>query len=284
MKTTFKFNETEYSADLQSGVSIARLPAIEDGDFDLKNLNIQRLPFIDGNFTGDVSAGGSCNVDVLKINPHCATTHTETLLHILDRTRWTQSSLKEVSIASIQTPIFTPCVLITAEPVNAAQAKQSEESYNPMIDENDLLITASCLTAALDDLNIKIQEIESPFAIAVRTSSEKVWSFESSDPVPYFTNEAIEFIRQSACQHLLSDLPSVDRRDDNGVLSNHHLFWNIDPSQKETLEDFRVDRTITEMVSVPANLNDGVYLLDLQLIPLNTDASFSRPVLIKAIA
>ena len=284
MKTTFQFNETEYSADLQSGVSIARVPEIESSEFEVGKIKTQRVPFVDGDFTGDVSSGGSCNVDVLKINPHCATTHTETLLHILDRTRWTQSPLEEVSIASIKTPIFMPCVLITVKLVNAAQARENDESYNPMMDENDLLITADCLAAAMDDLDIQTLEVEAPFAIAVRTLSSTAWSFESADPVPYFTNEAIGFIGQSACQHLLLDLPSVDRRDDDGVLSNHHLFWNVDCDQKGTLEDFRVDRTITEMVSVPSNLNDGVYLLDLQLMPLNTDASPSRPVLIRAIA
>ncbi|MDB4766589.1 cyclase family protein [bacterium] len=284
MKTIFQFNETEYSADLQSGVSIARLLEIENSDFQIENIKTQRVPFVEGDFTGDVSAGGSCNVDVLKINPHCATTHTETLLHILNRTQWTQSPLEDVSIASLNTPIFIACVLVTIKPVDSTRAKKGDESYRPTMGENDLVISADVLEAALDGLDFQTLEIESPFAIVVRTSSSEAWAFDSKPPVPYFTNEAMEFISQSACQHLLVDLPSVDRRDDDGVLSNHHLFWNVDPKQEGPLDDFRVDRTITEMVSVPATLTDGIYLLDLQLVPLDTDASLSRPVLIRATA
>ena len=281
MKTIFEFNNTEYTANLQSGVSIARLPEIEEGDFDVSNISIQRVPFVDGNFTGDISAGGSCNVDVLKINPHCATTHTETLLHILNRTKWT---LEDVSLASIKTPLFIPCVLVTVNPVDVSEVKQADESYQPEMGEHDRLITADHLESVLDGLNIQTLEIETSFAIAVRTSNGKTWSFDSADPVPYFTNEAMEYISQSACQHLLVDLPSVDRRDDGGLLSNHHLFWNVDTKQAESIDDYQVRRTITEMVSVPSTLPDGVYLLDLQLLPLNTDASLSNPVLIRALA
>ena len=187
-------------------------------------------------------------------------------------------------MASVKTPIFIPCVLLTVNPVDATQAKQSHESYQPKVGKNDLVITADDLELALKGLGFSTVNIESPFAIVVRTSSRETWSFVSPDPVPYFTNEAMEYISQSACQHLLVDLPSVDRRDDEGVLSNHHLFWNVDSKQAGTLEDYRVDRTITELVSVPSTLNDGIYLLDLQLLPLNTDASPSHPVLIQAIA
>ena len=92
MKTSFTFNGQDYDADLRAGVSIARVSSISQvdsvEDFDVGNLKMEAAPFKDADFVGDVSAGGSCNVDVLKINPHCSTTHTETLLHIVDRQTW----------------------------------------------------------------------------------------------------------------------------------------------------------------------------------------------------
>jgi kynurenine formamidase len=73
-------------------------------------------------------------------------------------------------------------------------------------------------------------------------------------------------------KHLLIDLPSVDPEEDGGVLSAHHAFWNY-PSNP------RLDATITEMVFVPNSIADGMYILNIQIAPLETDASPSKPIL-----
>lgn len=295
MKTIFQFNDLEYTADLRSAVSIARMAVIEDADFEIRSIEIQRTPFVDGEFVGAVSAGGSCNVDVLKINPHCATTHTETLLHILDREKW---PLEKVSIAAIKVPTFIPSLLVSVSTVPATEAVQCGETYFPEMQTADRVITAESLTQAIKDLGFDLTQLNCPFAVVIRTTGESLWSFRSADPVPYLTREAMALISQSQCQHLLVDLPSVDRRNDKGVLSNHHSFWNVQSDQPDSNRcrnlksrsvgaelpaSYRVDRTITEMVSVPSRLGDGVYLLDLQTVPLNTDATLSRPVLIAAV-
>ena len=74
--------------------------------------------------------------------------------------------------------------------------------------------------------------------------------------------------------HLLIDLPSVDREIDGGKLLAHNAFW-------QTGKELRRNKTITELIYVPDMLDDGYYLMDLQTIPLEMDASPSRPILDK---
>ena len=70
------------------------------------------------------------------------------------------------------------------------------------------------------------------------------------------------------------DLPSVDRESDGGALAFHHGFWKVP-------EDPQFDKTITELIYVDNEIEDGVYVLDFQMAPFVNDASPSRPVLYK---
>lgn len=73
-------------------------------------------------------------------------------------------------------------------------------------------------------------------------------------------------------KHILVDLPSVDREVDGGQLEAHHVFWGLP-------NDPRTGCTITELVYVPQNASDGLYLLHLGVAPFMNDASPCRPVL-----
>lgn len=88
---------------------------------------------------------------------------------------------------------------------------------------------------------------------------------------PYLHAEGARFLRQSGVRHLLVDLPSVDRVDDKR-LTAHRAFWDF-PRRP------RYDATITELISVPNGIKDGLYLLNLQIIGLDSDASPSKPVI-----
>jgi arylformamidase len=52
----------------------------------------------------------------------------------------------------------------------------------------------------------------------------------------------------------------------------HHAFWGVP-------DDQRFDRTITEMIYVPDEAEDGVYLLNIETAPFVNDATPSRPVI-----
>ena len=67
-------------------------------------------------------------------------------------------------------------------------------------------------------------------------------------------------------------MPSVDKEQDAGALKAHRAFWGFH-------DEIRYEATITEFIYVDNQIDDGTYLLDLQVAPIENDASLSRPVL-----
>lgn len=78
-----------------------------------------------GGFIGDTRRGGSCNVPILTINPHCNGTHTESVWHISD---------EPVPITSVLTTGLIPAVLVSIAPVYGLD---SGEHYQPSFDAED---------------------------------------------------------------------------------------------------------------------------------------------------
>ncbi len=112
-------------------------------------------------------------------------------------------------------------------------------------------------------------------SIVIRTSPNSddkcTRNYSGNDPV-YLEPALCQELAKRNVKHLLIDLPSVDPEEDGGALSAHHAFWNY-PSNP------RLDATITEMIFVPDTIADGVYLLNIQIASLETDASPSKPIL-----
>jgi hypothetical protein len=111
-------------------------------------------------------------------------------------------------------------------------------------------------------------------ALIVRTlpnpEEKKFRHYTGSNP-PWFAPDALAWLKEHGCLHLLTDLPSVDPEVDGGALKAHHAFWN-------TGGEVRKDATITEMIYVPEKVKDGLYLLDLHTVAFALDVSPSRPV------
>ena len=84
---------------------------------------------------------------------------------------------------------------------------------------------------------------------------------------------------QTLVDHLLVDLPSVDRMQDNGLLLAHRAFWGMPQGSAALSQATHPHATITELIYVPDNVADGNYLLNLQVAPLDADAAPSRPLL-----
>ena len=204
-----------------------------------------------GDWVGKVSEGSSTNFNNIFFNPHAHGTHTECLGHITREFYSINQCLKQ---------FFFLAELISIEP----------ESIN-----GDLIITKEQIENAL---NVKTQE-----AIIIRTlpnlESKKHKNYSKTNP-PYLSEEAAIFIRESGIQHLLIDLPSVDREEDEGKLLAHKAFWNV-KDVNNLNEDARLDCTITEMIFVPNEIKDGSYMLNLQIVSFENDASPSKPVLYK---
>ena len=123
-------------------------------------------------------------------------------------------------------------------------------------------------------------------ALIVRTlpneDSKLAREYGEGNIPPYLTTDAMEFIVRRGVKHLLVDMPSIDRLFDDGKLTNHRLFWNVDPGSREATDKTRINSTITEMIYVSTEIEDGEYLLNLQIAPFESDCAPSRPILLHA--
>ncbi len=205
-----------------------------------------------GDWVGKVSEGSSStNFNNIFFNPHGHGTHTECLGHITRDFYSINQCLKQF--------------FFTAEVISVV----------PEALGDDFVITKSQIENALEG--------KSPEAIIIRTLpnlDEKRSKKYSNTNWPYLLEEAATFIRESAIQHLLIDLPSVDKEHDEGKLLAHKAFWNV--KDVNTLNpDARLNCTITELIFVSDAILDGSYMLNLQIASFENDASPSKPVLYK---
>jgi len=203
-----------------------------------------------GDWVGKVSEGSSStNFNNIFFNPHGHGTHTECLGHITKEFYSINQSLKT---------FFFLAELVSVE---------------PEMQGDDSVITKEQIEKALKGKN--------PEAIVIRTlpnEKEKLSRKYSNTNPPYLHEKASEFIRESGIKHLLIDLPSVDKEHDEGKLLAHKAFWNV-KNVAVLNGDARLDATITEMIFVSDEIQDGGYLLNLQIASFENDASPSKPVL-----
>ena len=212
-----------------------------------------------GDMVGDTRRGGSVNFEQYTFIPHCNGTHTECVGHITNERISVRDCLKEV---------FIPAVLVSVEAEN--------------IDGDESLLTKAGLLNAMEVITYVWA---TDTALIVRTlpngEGKLTRQYGGDDIPPYFTTEAMEFIVEAGFKHLLVDLPSIDRIYDDGKLTNHRIFWNVELGSFETHAASRIYSTITELIYVPNHVADGEYLLNLQIAPFESDASPSRPVIFK---
>ena len=223
-------------------------------------------PCAAGDLVGDTRQGGSCNFEQYKFIPHCNGTHTEGVGHVTNERIAVRDCLKDV---------FMPAFLISIEPEDASETK---ETYSVSADSGDLLITQAEIEASLGRLNTP--GVAESLVIRTLPNIEEKLTRQYGELVPpYFTTEAVQYLIDIGVNHLLVDLPSIDRLYDEGRLSNHRIFWKVDEGSFDLSESSRRNSTITEMIYVPNEIEDGQYLLNLQIAPFVADASPSRPVL-----
>jgi kynurenine formamidase len=206
-------------------------------------------PVVFGDWIGKVSEGSSTNFNNIYFNPHGHGTHTECLGHITREFNSINQALKQ---------FFFLAELI---------------SVQPELQNEDFVITKNQIENALNGI--------SPEAIIIRTlpnTSDKLSMKYSNTNPPYLSEDAAIFIRESGIQHLLIDLPSVDKEHDQGKLVAHKAFWNV-KDVANLNADARINCTITEMIFVNDSVKDGSYLLNLQIAPFENDASPSKPIL-----
>jgi len=218
-----------------------------------------------GEVIGDTRQGGSCNFDELKLIPHCNGTHTECIGHITHERIPVHKQLKDSLI---------PVTLLSVWPEDGSD---TDDHYDPPLENGDMLISRKVLEASLQ--NAPQVFLKGLIIRTLPNDDSKLSRDYTRQKPPFFSLEAMELLCELGVKHLLVDLPSVDRAQDEGKLSVHHLFWKVKPGSHETDAQSLLYNTITEMIYVPPKITDGSYLLNLQIAPFVSDASPSRPVL-----
>lgn len=265
MIAQFHINDQTYTADLAKPISIA-IPL----DFVGKQPNTYGVPFAqsraykDGTFIGDVRQGGSCNFETYDMTPHCNGTHTECIGHITrDRVHIADTDFKRLSTA----------LLISVEPL---VANDHAHHYNHTLEKGDLLITRELLEAEIKNYrNVNFDSV----VIRTKPNTDKKLS-DNYDHVPaYFSLDAMEYILELGISNLLVDLPSIDRLYDDGLMTNHRAYWQVDDAR--SVNPKTVNMTITEFIYAADSVADGYYLLEIQIPPFLSDAAPSTPLLYK---
>ena len=245
MIASIEHNNEQYKIDLAKPIDIS-IPLKPGPD----NVNawwaqpVKIEPVVMGTFVGDVLQGGSVNFRNVFLNPHGNGTHTECVGHISKEPYTLNQCLRQ---------FFHLAQLITVEPVQ--------------LENGDRVIQKQQIEQLI--ANTKAN------AIVIRTlpndATKKVRQYSGTN-FPYLDVEAAQYLFEKNIDHLLIDLPSVDRESDEGKLAAHHAFWQYPHAT-------RTHATISEMIYVPAEITDGLYFLNLQITALENDASPGKPVL-----
>lgn len=236
--------DKQYSCDLKKGLDIS-IPLVSDGGvvaFGADPYTAQ--PFSSGEFVGSLNAGAPVNFYNIFINPHGNGTHTETVNHIDKRGHSIYDTLK-------QSHFITQLITITPNQRDNGDRVIEEEQF----------------------YNIKILELAQALVIRTtpNTTTKLTQNYTGTNPC-YIDYKFIQQLNKTNVDHLLIDIPSVDREVDGGKLSAHNAFWN-------TEDNLQLKKTITEMVYIDNDILDGLYLLNLQTISVDIDASPSKPIL-----
>ena len=206
-------------------------------------------PVVLGDWKGSVALGGAVNFFNISFNPHAHGTHTETAGHITTERHSINTNFKNP---------YTKSVLLTVTPVQG------------VVTFDDFLVQWEKASSKnwLDQTESVILRTEQHEGSLLRDYSNTDW--------PFLASEIGAFLRSSGIDHLIIDQPSVDQEEDGGALACHRSFWGATPLES-------LHRTITELAHIPIEVIDGVYLLNLQVAPLENDAAPSRPILYRLI-
>jgi kynurenine formamidase len=245
MISTIQIKNRSYTIDLSKPLDISLPLNFSEKNPIAWNLNAPKKdPVVFGDWIGSVAEGAPTNFNNIAFNPHAHGTHTECVGHI---------TKEFYSINECLKTFFFTVELLTVQPqkINDDYIITKEQLISGLQTESDAIIIRT-----LPNLEDKFTQ-----------------KYSGTNPA-YLDVEAAIYLRKIGVKHLLIDLPSIDREEDEGKLVSHNAFWN-------TSGKIRFDATITELIFVPNTVVDGVYLLNLQIASFHNDATPSKPVLYK---
>ena len=247
LTATLAHNGKTYTADLSRPIDLS-IPLREGPG----NVNcfwappVETEPVVAGSFIGSTERGGPVNFLNVRLNPHGNGTHTECVGHI---------SKEKFTINQSLTRFHFLAKLVTLFP-----SKQPD---------GDRVI----LQEQIEDV-LKPGEAEALILRTMPNDGRKLRTNYSGSNPPYLDHRAVAYLVDCGIEHLLLDLPSVDREEDGGKLLAHRAFWRYGGNA----DAIRKNCTITELIFAPNEIKDGLYLLNLQIASFEIDVSPSKPV------
>jgi arylformamidase len=209
-----------------------------------------------GDFEGEVVRGASCNCSRITLVPHCNGTHTESVSHL---------TVQQVPLQHFVPLEPLAALLLTVAPV---AAPSSGEDSDPPPQPRDEIVTRAALLRAWAPF-----PAQGSRALLLRTGIRP----ETDNP-PYLSRQLMQELVSRGVEHLVIDLPSVDRVRDGGLLTAHRIFFGLPPDSVDRSQATRAHCSITELAHFPARIADGPCALQLQLSPFSGDAVPSRPL------
>ena len=236
------------------------------------------LPPATATLACSVDGGASVNCPLVhSLCAHSNGTHTECVGHALPG----HVTLRDTGIS--QHSGLMPSLLLT---VGLRPLGDSGDAYAPG-QPTDSVLCLQALQEALAALAAASQQLFSSAALGCLqggalilrtppTPFKHLARWSGTNP-PYLTPALVDFVLALGVQHLLVDLPSVDKEEDGGHLLAHRAWWGLPAKGEQPPPPPLCTRTITELILVPEAAADGPYLLNLQVAPLDLDAAPSRP-------
>jgi arylformamidase len=247
MEITLKHQQRTYKADLSKPIDLTL--ALLEG---LDTVNcfwappVRYEPYRDGNFIGSVEAGAPVNFYNIHVNPHGNGTHTECVGHISRERYRLRECLRD-----------THCwaYLCSVYPEKTPDGDRVIYPYH------------------LSDMLAEMPPVSALILRTLPNDDLKRSTNYSGANAPYLHHSTVALLVAHGIEHLLVDLPSVDRESDEGQLLAHKAFWCYPDGP------VRTHCTITELMYAPNTVHDGLYLLNLQIAAFDIDVSPSRVLL-----
>lgn len=224
-----------------------------------------REPLQSGDWIGDTRRGGNCNAEILTLVPHCNGTHTECVGHIVDQ---------DIAVADAAPEGLVGAALASIEPMPAGEC---EDALPAALPAGQVVISRRQVEDCFGNMPAAFMR-----AVIIRTlpnhESKRYRDYDDGEPIAFLTTDAVAFLVERGCEHLLLDIPSLDFARDP-ELRGHHFFFGLPQGVNDVNDAARAQCTITEMIFVPDECSDGRFLLNLQLPAFLTDAAPSRPLI-----
>lgn len=220
-----------------------------------------------GAFSGSVASGASCNCRTITLTPHCHGTHVECAGHL------TREPLDAWRVVPLE-PLRAWLTTVTPEAADAI-----EDETVPAPAPGDRIVGVR----SLDKVWEEMARTPGIRALVIRTLPNEPTKLhhDYTDEIPaYLSLSAVHRLVAAGIEHLVLDLPSLDRTHDAGHLAGHRAFFGLPAASTALGEAARGHCTITELAFIPPQVADGRYLLQLQTVALAGDAVPVRPLLL----